>query len=445
MLNPALKVTSKSMLSFDLRRDSGQMEKNVQDELVVIRGSGKRRSSGRHTLQSYISKKLAYQAGTSALIKREVPAKSTVKGSESVPSTGTNRRFAKKSLPLASTTTERSRMPSRETSQSCRTTDFELPLGQEFDDAEVPSSSVKVSQTQLYNSPGKFTPSKLQSPLPFLATPPTVQVREPVSRIRGLSPLIEEGSDTTESSDESEEAPITKSISRPKPCIKKPVKSLFLDIEASESSDGGRGSGDEGDESDGSDVSGLIASGTIESDEEDVHRKLHVQWEMEQEKNAAIARIGTSREDTSPTRRERKQLDQKTEINKPVVANAHAPLRKRTIPKKVHGEKVIEKKIPVVPLSHFVTRKPNFSTRNRRSSVSMSSDIEVKVIPSCSISRPRPTGNFSFIQPPSADVSRAAQERQEKNQSMRDKAQAPQKLNGAKRFVFGNPNSKGIV
>lgn len=411
MLEPAAKATSKSMLSFDLRRDSGQMEKSVQDELIVVRNPGKRRSSGRHTLQSFISRKLALQAGADALKKRE-PASKQPLGTK-LASNSSNKSDAphspKKVLHPERVTKSRLIPPRR--SHSSRVSETFIPMGQDGDIPPNEDVVSSLSQTQIYVSPGKFTPSKIYSPLPFMATPPTVRVRD-----RARSPRLEGIAE--ESEEESDDAP------RRKP-VKKPVRSLFLDIEASESSEGG--SGDEGEESDASDISGLIASGTLESDEEDVHRKLHAQWEREQDaKEINLARISPE-----GIRRKRK-VD--APVKNTVITNAHVPLRKRKLPKPA------EKPLPTTTLTKnpgptYVTRKPTYTTRNRRSSVSQGSDAEVRIIRSASA----PTGlPFSFIKPPPEESAKMAIQRQEAQQTMREQAAAPQRLNGAERFVFGN-------
>jgi hypothetical protein len=406
--NSPTRIGSKTMLSFDLRRRSSQDGKLEWDELVVERAPDRRRSSGRFTLHSYIQKKITLEACSSVLEKRrmvetDAPERSGTQSASTTDPPAVGKRKTRK-MPTKSDTAP---VPSRSS-----LSDELVPLGQELAPISeidpVDECSPFVSQTQVYVSPGRQgvqTPLKMASPVPFMATPPTVdfqRIRSPPQR--SLSPVSEE--------------------SLPIKNIRKPVlRSKFLDIEASESSDGSGGDESEGSDSD---LSDLIASGTVESEDENSHRRLHMQWEMEEDKKLQ-KRIEEAGEPVGRDKRPKGVI-----IPKPGIANAKVPLRKH--------RRVQKSKLPAPappPVAQQTTRKPNFSTRSRRSSVSCGSEVEFRVVKNHT---KKPAGQFSFLARPPSELLARTNAIQESKQAAELQSVAPSKLMGAKRFVFGQVN-----
>lgn len=404
-------VFSRSMLSFDLEakgicdgREDGVVGEN---ELFVKFCMERRRSTGRGTLKTLINRRVALQQSGRTLAQRQAEKEVGSKPEKSVvPEESAESRMSKTTATLKKKGPPSSKTSKNISRRSGRPGEYclEIPLAQIEEEENVDpvcsniesamsQTQVCVSQTQVWRRPSEEgsspCPSSDRTPrflspssaLPFLSTP--------------LEPVIEE----------------TERLPKPDRRIMQ-----FLDIEASDSQE------DRSEDEEGplSDVSGLLASESEESDEdESSHVRLHQKWAQEAEAQFNPFQPkgrGVSDPIEGGRRRRRKNF----------VSEFRPKIDKTKLVRVV--KKPVVPKAPIKPerpkcLQNLPQRPKKFP--HRRSSVSSGPDVEVRVL-----QRPaqRASGKFAFIAAPSEEIAPLSVE----------VAQPRQRLLGAKRFVFGN-------
>ena len=480
-------VLSRSMLSFDLQ--SGTRFGNDNDLIAGESGlfvkflKDRRNSTGRGTLQSLINRRIGYQTGVQALAQRQAAkAKQVAPPPSAATKPATLPDPPKPHIPQVKLKGKKVVCRPVPVPVSNRESDqytLEIPLGQDQTArCSVAVSEAAMSQTQVFQrgTEPRMSGSVCMSPTQVLErNVPETRCASPirVDCTELLAPVNESSStpagDTLDSSPPTRAKSVTsastpletESVSSPAdteiasmpnltqplsatgtsplpfmptPAVKqggarKNARVRFMDLEAELS--GEEASGDEDDDGSESDLSDLIAS----SPEEDTfnHASLHSKWLRE---NDEKIHLPVRKKEAIPSVR-RPQYRYQDLVNTKFVNQKVKP-SKATSSK---AQSATSKLSPVEPVAAPVQRKAETKPRvrkypHRKSSVSSSTDVEVRVGARLLGSKGA-TGGFSFIAKPPVEKLQRIVEIDEAKLVAESKAAAGQRLCGAKRFVFG--------
>ena len=488
-------VLSRSMLSFDLQ--SGTRFGNDNDLIAGESGlfvkflSDRRNSTGRGTLQSLINRRIGYQTGVQALAQRQA---AKAKQAAPPPSAATKPTTLpdppKPHIPRVKLKGKKvvSRpvavpVSNRESDQYT----LEIPLGQDQTArCSVAVSEAAMSQTQVFQrgTEPRMSGSVCMSPTQVLErNVPETRCASPirVDCTELLAPVNESSStpagDTPDSSPPTRAKSVTsastpletESVSSPAdteiasmpnltqtssatgttplpfmptPTVKqgatrKNTRMRFMDIEAELSGDEASGDEDDEDDESESDLSDLIAS----SPEEDTfnHASLHSKWLRE---NDEKIHLPVRKKEAIPSVRRPQYRYQdlvSTKIAHPRGMNVKAVSSKAV--KATSSKPLPTKPSPVEPVAAPIQRKAEAKPRvrkypHRKSSVSSSTDVEVR-IGARLLGSKGATGGFLFIAKPPVEKLQRIVEIDEAKLVAESKAASGQRLCGARRFVFG--------